>query len=407
MGDVKLDMGDEAKLIISNLPSDYTTETLYELFNTYGDISECEAKWGIGFVGFCDAESAELAYQKLNNYKLDGGKNLKIDFPGRKPPVSRLIVKNLPANEFTEEDLKTVFEQFGSISDCLYKWGYGFIKFREETAVQAAIQGLKGYEIGGKKIYFELQGPKGETKKVETAIGSGSGETDVVHPGIGYIRLFCGNVADGTSEDAFRELVEPFGEIKKINVRGNFAFIHFVRPEDCKEALASLDKAKINGNNLRVQLAEIKKGCKLYVGNLKEDQDQQELIEAFTSIGHVVEYKMVKKFAFFTYDDPADAKKALNTMNNSIVGGSRLSVQVSMSERHGHTDPDACHSCGAKGHFSKNCPEKNYSMGRPGVNGHANGRFRSRSPTRRSRDYDHSGAHYPAYEDLGRSYSRR
>ena len=54
-----------------------------------------------GFVGFADAECAEQAFTKMHESEAEG-KKLKIDFPGRKVPVSRLIVKNLPtvnANE--------------------------------------------------------------------------------------------------------------------------------------------------------------------------------------------------------------------------------------------------------------------------------------------------------------------
>ena len=48
-----------------------------------------------GFVGYSDADGTEAAYSSMNGSKVDG-KAIKIDFPGRKEPVSRLIVKNLP-----------------------------------------------------------------------------------------------------------------------------------------------------------------------------------------------------------------------------------------------------------------------------------------------------------------------
>ena len=48
-----------------------------------------------GFIGFAYPESAEDAFVGLNGTKVDG-KSIKIDFPGRKTPVSRLVVKNLP-----------------------------------------------------------------------------------------------------------------------------------------------------------------------------------------------------------------------------------------------------------------------------------------------------------------------
>ena len=48
-----------------------------------------------GFVCFSEAEDAEEAFVSVNGTEVDG-KTLKIDFAGRRIPVSRLIVKNLP-----------------------------------------------------------------------------------------------------------------------------------------------------------------------------------------------------------------------------------------------------------------------------------------------------------------------
>ena len=42
----------------------------------------------------------------------------------------------------------------------------------------------------------------------------------------------------------------------------------------------------------------------MFVGGLNEDVNQEELIAAFVAYGPIVEYKFVRKFAFFTYDDP-------------------------------------------------------------------------------------------------------
>ena len=41
----------------------------------------------------------------------------------------------------------------------------------------------------------------------------------------------------------------------------------------------------------------------MFVGGLNDDIDQEELIAMFLAKGSIVEYKFVRKFAFFTYDD--------------------------------------------------------------------------------------------------------
>ena len=44
-------------------------------------------------------------------------------------------------------------------------------------------------------------------------------------------------------------------------------------------------------------------GSKVFVGNLHEDVNQEELITTFLECGPIVEYKFVRQFAFFTFDD--------------------------------------------------------------------------------------------------------
>jgi len=396
---------EDAKLIVHNLPSEFTTRQLNEIFGAYGTVVEGEFKWGIGFVGYSYPESAEEAFVNLNGTKVEN-KVIKIDFPGRKMPVSRLIVKNLPTSDYSSEELRELFQAHGDIAECDYKWGYGFIKFKEETSVIESMKALKGTEIvPGKRLYFETQGPNGEDKakkdsSVHASDGNGMDVDDAksIHSKIGPVRLFLGNLNDGTTEEEVREAVEPLGEIKKIDVKGNFGFVHFKEPDACREALSVLSKQVINGHSPRVQLAEIKKGGKVFVGGLNEDINQEELIAAFLAHGSVVEYKFVRKFAFFTYDDTGDAKKAVSEMNGlDILGCSKIKVAISTADRAiSNGDPDACHSCGVPGHISRYCPtDRKDSCHKCGLAGHwakecpgppASGgnvaRIRSRSPAR-------------------------
>lgn len=389
---------EEAKLIIHNLPGDYSKEKLYDLFGSYGQIVEGEFKWGIGFVGFDSAEVAEAAFTGLNGTKVEE-KPIKIDFPGRKVPVSRLIVKNLPTCQFTTDDLKALFSVYGTVNECLYMWGYGFIKFKEEKSVEESIKALKGTELTeGRKIFFEVQGPYGELKTAENAGRHTEEDLSAVHAKIGHVRLFLGGLNEGTTVEEVLSVVEPLGEIKKIDVKSNYGFIHFKDPNACREAHTLLAEKVINGANPRVQLAEIKKGGKLFVGGLNEDVNQEELLTAFMGYGSVVEYKFVKQFAFVTFDDPADGKRALE-MNGRMIGDCQLKVAVSSSDRAiTNGNPDACHSCGGLGHKARYCPaERKDACHQCGQSGHwakdcqnpGGKRIRSRSP--RHDDYGPPG----------------
>lgn len=391
---------EDAKLIIHNLPSEFAAADLNEIFGVYGNIIECEFKWGVGFVGYDDANSAEEAFVNLNGGLVEG-KTIKIDFPGRKAPVSRLIVKNLPTASYSAGELKELFQPHGDIIECDYKWGYGFIKFKEETSVVESMKALKGTEVAaGKRLYFELQGPNGEAKGADQT--PSHVETDgerSAHAKIGPVRLFLGNLKDGTTEEEVKEAIESIGEVKRIDVKGNFGFVHFKEPDACREALSVLSKISINGQCPRVQLAETKKGGKVFVGGLHEDVNQEELMNAFLEHGSIVEYKFVRQFAFFTYDETAEAKNAVTKMNGRDLCGCQIKVAISTADRAiSMGDKNACHSCGAPGHISRDCPKDRkdicHKCGRSGhwardcPDPHATGgykypvRSRSRSPVR-------------------------
>jgi len=409
---------EDSKLIIHNLPTDYTTERLYDLFGSYGEIVEGEFKWSIGFIGFAYPESAEDAFVSMNGTKIEG-KEIKIDFPGRKTPVSRLIVKNLPTSDYSAEELKDLFATYGEITECEYKWGYGFIKFKEEDSVQKSTKDLKGTEIvPGKKIYFELQGPNGESKRSESVAAdkNGGDAPEGKHAMIGPVRLFVGNLTEGTTKEDLREVAEEHGEIRKVEVKGAYGFVHYNSPDACRQALAVLSTKTLNGQQLRVQLAEIKRGGKVFVGGLNEDVDQEELISLFLAKGSIIEYKFVKKFAFFTFDDTGDAKNACAALTGKTLGDCTLKVAISTADRPiANGDPDACHSCGGHGHISRYCPmDKKDSCHKCGMPGHwakdctgsADRSPRARSPLSRGRDpYSRNGR--DPYEYPGMAHRSR
>ncbi|KAG8193399.1 hypothetical protein JTE90_012199 [Oedothorax gibbosus] len=98
---------------------------------------------------------------------------------------------------------------------------------------------------------------------------------------------------------------------------------------------------------------------KIYVGNLPENADSQELQEMFEKYGEVKECDIVKNYAFVHMSNEDEAKVAIEALNNVDFAGTKISVEISHSkvrQRPGMGGKGQCYRCGRQGHWSKECP---------------------------------------------------
>jgi cold-inducible RNA-binding protein len=73
---------------------------------------------------------------------------------------------------------------------------------------------------------------------------------------------------------------------------------------------------------------------KLYVGNLSFDTTENDLQDAFAAHGTVTEANLMmdrttgrpRGFAFVTMSSPEEAKKAIDALNGTMLGGRNLTV---------------------------------------------------------------------------------
>jgi RNA recognition motif-containing protein len=80
-----------------------------------------------------------------------------------------LYVGNLPYR-MTEEQLKETFEEFGQVSSCTIikdkvtgsSKGFGFLEMPERSEAEAAIGGLNGRELMGRKLNVNEARPRTE-----------------------------------------------------------------------------------------------------------------------------------------------------------------------------------------------------------------------------------------------------
>ncbi|XP_012941017.1 RNA-binding protein lark isoform X2 [Aplysia californica] len=123
-------------------------------------------------------------------------------------------------------------------------------------------------------------------------------------------------------------------------------------------------------------------GTKLYVGNLPDEVNKDELEQMFRKYGNVVEFDILKDYGFVHYEQESEAKAAAAALDGHVYRGTNMKVEVSRSkvrQKAGMGGKGECYRCGGEGHWSKECPRgpsRDSSRGRGmGMRG-GGGRFR-------------------------------
>lgn len=69
-------------------------------------------------------------------------------------------------------------------------------------------------------------------------------------------KIYVGNLPDNCSKDSLQDLFGSYGEITELDVIKNYAFVHFSNEQDANNAVSDLDKTKILGQQIMVQVSK-------------------------------------------------------------------------------------------------------------------------------------------------------
>ncbi|XP_066575094.1 RNA-binding protein lark [Amia ocellicauda] len=133
----------------------------------------------------------------------------------------------------TEPELRTLFEQYGEVTDCDILKNYGFVHMEKEEEAQQAIGALHKHELNGSRITVEYA-----TTKMRNAT-----------------KIYVGNVPEGATAGKIKELFQRYGKVVECDIVKNYAFVHMQRENEALEAIQELNHSKLDGQKIFVSLS--------------------------------------------------------------------------------------------------------------------------------------------------------
>ncbi|XP_029932425.1 RNA-binding protein 4.1-like isoform X1 [Myripristis murdjan] len=142
----------------------------------------------------------------------------------------KIFIGNLSPDTTTDE-LRSLFSQYGKISECDIVKNFGFVHMDDKAEAEEAIRNLHHYELNGQPMNVELSRGKSRAST----------------------KLHVGNIACTNQE--LRAKFEEFGAVLECDIVKDYAFVHMERVEDAMEAINKLDNTAFKGKLMSVKLS--------------------------------------------------------------------------------------------------------------------------------------------------------
>lgn len=387
-----------ASLYVGELDPSVTEAMLYELFSTIGQVASIRVcrdavtrrSLGYAYVNYNNTADGERALEDLN-YTLIKGRPCRIMWSQRDPALRKtgqgnVFIKNLDT-AIDNKALHDTFAAFGSILSCKVAQdefgnskGYGFVHYETAESAANAIKAVNGMLLNDKKVFVGHHiAKKDRQSKFEEMKAN-------------FTNVYVKNIDPEVSDQEFHDLFAKYGEITSSSVsrddsgknRG-FGFVNFSTHEAAAAAVEALNDLEFHGQKLyvgraqkkhereeelrkqyeaaRIEKASKYQGVNLYVKNLTDDIDDDELRELFGKFGTITSARVMqetlelppetgekdeteeesektekpkekkqlnksKGFGFVCFSNPDDASKAVTEMNQKMVNGKPLYVAL-------------------------------------------------------------------------------
>jgi len=270
-------------IFVKNLPSNYTSKQLSDLFSQFGRISSCRVVYdakreckGYGYVQFEDKEIANIALNAMNGKNVAGSKIEVVLFKAqrtRNSSYNNLFVKLIP-KKYTDDDLKNLFSPYGEITSAVVmkeepesteNKGFGFVCFKNAEDARRAEEKLKNTQINGQMLYVaKALGLKEHKKK----------KREERYQQFKDCNLYVKNFDESVKDEDLKKTFEPFGNVlsARVMMEANydtttgkneykskrFGFVCFSKAEEAKRAIVAAESQELLGRKLVVAIAERK-----------------------------------------------------------------------------------------------------------------------------------------------------
>jgi len=270
-------------VFIKNLHKSIDNKSLFERFSSFGHILSCKVvtdengvSRGYGFVHYERQEEAEQAIAQVNGKDIEGKEVFVGHFIPKKDKIrsgeytekfTNVYVKNLDTKKVDENELKTLFSKYGTITGAVImrdngeSRGFGFVNFSHPDEAKAAVAELNGREIHGKILYAGKAQKKSERQaELRHRFHQNPLDTPSQYQGL---NLYIKNLDDTIDDEKLKSEFAPFGNItsakvmrdEKDNSKG-FGFVCFSSPEEASKALSEMNGRIFGTKPLYVALAQ-------------------------------------------------------------------------------------------------------------------------------------------------------
>ncbi|XP_071657551.1 RNA-binding protein 4B-like isoform X2 [Patagioenas fasciata] len=137
----------------------------------------------------------------------------------------KLFIGNLP-REATEQEIRSLFEQYGKVLECDIIKNYGFVHIEDKTAAEDAIRNLHHHKLHG--VCINVEASKNKSKA--------------------STKLHVGNISPACTNMELRAKFEEYGPVIECDIVKDYAFVHMERAEDAVEAIRGLDNTEFQGD---------------------------------------------------------------------------------------------------------------------------------------------------------------